>query len=249
MNLENKLKNSTTFVLTKKEINFYFKTPIVYVVAIFFIFMLSLLFIGTNTWFYAGQSDFKSFFLNIPLLFCIIIPMLTMNAWADEKKQFTDKLLFALPISTSGIVAGKYLSLIFIWFILLLISTIIPLSVFSLGYFSIASFVLSLFSVFLFGSGVMAISLGLSSLSKHSAINFLISFMSISFFTLIHFAIQYFESNSFIANTINYFSFIRHFESAARGIFDSRDFIFYFILIIFGFELNTFILQSQRNSR
>lgn len=249
MNSEKSLMNNPIIVLIKKEFIYHCKTPVIYGAALFFVLLSGGLFIGNNIWLYSGQSDFKSFFLNMPVLFCIIVPILTMNSWADEKKQFTDKLLFSLPISIRGIVLGKYLSLIAIWFLILSLTMIIPITVFSLGYFSIPSFFLSWISVFLFGAGVIAISLGCAAISRHSAVNFLISLLIISFFTFIHLLMQHFETHTFITAILNYFSFTRHFESAARGVFDSRDFIFYFILIGFGIEVNTFILQIERDKR
>lgn len=249
MNSEQSFMNNPIIVLIKKEFIYHCKSPVIYGAALFFVLLSGSLFIGNNTWFYSRQSDFKSFFLNMPVLFCILIPILTMNSWADEKKQFTDKLLFSLPVSMRGIVLGKYLSLIALWFIILALTMVIPITVFALGYFSIPSFFLSWISIFLFGAGVIAISLGLAAVSRHSAVNFLISLVIISFFTFIHIIIQNFENYVFITRILSYFSFTRHFESAARGIFDSRDFIFYFILIAFGIEVNTFILQIQRDKQ
>lgn len=249
MNSEKSLMSNPIIILIKKEFIYHCKTPVSYGAALFFVLLSGILFIGNNTWLYSGQSDFKIFFLNMPVLFCVMIPLLTMNSWADEKKQFTDKLLFSLPISIRGIVLGKYLSLIALWFLILSLTMIIPISVFSLGYFSIPSFFLSWISVFLFGTGIIAISLAIAAVSRHSAVNFLISFLIISFFTFIHLLMQQFENYSFITAVLNYFSFIRHFESAARGVFDSRDFIFYFILVAFGIELNTFILQIEKDKR
>lgn len=235
--------------LFKKEFLSFCTMPVLYGAALFFVLGSGLLFIGGTSWFYAGQSDLRAFFLNIPILCCVVIPMFTMSIWADEKKQHTDKLLFSFPISIRGIVLAKYLSLIAAWFLLLILSAVIPVSVFRLGYFSLSSFFLSYCAVFFFGSGVIAFSSALSSLTSHSAINFLLSFLTVLFFTFIHTALFKTENLNFIKTVLNYLSFTLHFESSARGIFDSRDFVFYFVLIALGIELNVFILQIQRSSR
>lgn len=240
---------NSIFFLFKKEFAALCTAPVVYGAALFFILGGGLLFIGGGNWFYAAQSDLRMFFLNMPILFCVIIPMLTMSVWADEKKQYTDKLLFSFPISIRGIVSGKYLSVIAVWFFILLLSMVTPLSVFRLGYFSLSSFFISYCAVFFFGSGVLAISLALSAVSNYTAINFLLSFLCVSFFTFIHVSVLKIQYSGFIKTILNYLSFTLHFESSARGIFDSRDFIFYFILIMTGIELNVFILQIQRNKR
>jgi len=183
----------------------------------------------------------------MPLLFCVVIPMLTMSSWSDEKKQFTDKFLFSLPVSIRYIVLGKYLSLILIWSIMLALSLVIPLSVFSLAYFDSGSFFVSYISIFLFGAGIISISLGLSAVSGKPEINFLLSFLTVLFFTIIYPLTR--NLTLLLNEIISYLSFSSHFESAARGLFDSRDIIFYLILVALGIELNVFILTQQRNVR
>ncbi|UTC61845.1 ABC transporter permease subunit [Treponema sp. OMZ 787] len=248
MNLE-KTNKSLLFFIAKKEFKMMYKSSSFYASSLFFLSGAALAFIGTDSWFNAGLSDLKPFFLNIPFLLCVVIPMLTMSVWSDEKKQFTDKLLFSLPVSIRYLVLGKYLSLILVWSIMLGLSLVIPLSVFSLVYFDAGSFFVSYFSVFLFGAGIISISLGLSALSSKTEINFLLSFLTVLFFTLIYPLTKNLNFPILLNSFIGYLSFSSHFESAARGLLDSRDLIFYFVLMVLGIELNVFILTKQRNVR
>ncbi len=243
------LKTNLLFILAKKEFRLLYKSPVLYAVIIFFILSAALLFIGGDAWFNAGLSDFRSFFLPMPFLFCVIIPMLTMNLWAEEKKHFTDKLLFSFPVSFRQIVFAKYLNLIFVWFLILCLSLLIPFSVFSLGYFSLGAFFISYLAMFFFGAGLISISSAVSLISKHSPINFLFSFLIILFFILFTNFFKFSAGNNFLRPVLEYFSFASHFETSARGIFDSRDFIFYFILIALGLELSVLILNLQKHSR
>ena len=185
----------------------------------------------------------------MPLLFCVVIPMLTMSSWSDEKKQFTDKFLFSLPVSIHYIVLGKYLSLILIWSIMLVLSLVIPLSVFSLAYFDSGSFFVSYISIFLFGAGIISISLGLSAVSGKPEINFLLSFLTVLFFTIIYPLTKNLNLPVLPNKIIAYLSFSSHFESAARGIFDTRDFFFYILLIVAAQGLSVFLLYVQEESR
>lgn len=144
---------------------------------------------------------------------------------------------------------GKYFSLILIWSIMLGLSLIIPISVFSLAYFDAGSFFVSYFSVFLFGAGIISLSLGLSALSSKPEINFLLSFLTILFFIFIYPLTKNLNFPILLNKIISYLSFSSHFDSAARGILDSRDLMFYFILTALGLELNVFILTRQRDVR
>jgi ABC-2 type transport system permease protein len=57
-----------------------------------------------------------------PFLLLFIIPAITMTAWADEKRQGTDELLFTLPASDFEILLGKYLALVLVYSIALAFS-------------------------------------------------------------------------------------------------------------------------------
>ncbi len=58
-----------------------------------------------------------------PALLLVFIPAITMNVWAEEKRQGTDAILFTLPASDLEIMLGKYLSVAAVYTIALLFST------------------------------------------------------------------------------------------------------------------------------
>ncbi len=57
-----------------------------------------------------GSPKFEYVLRNMSFIFLIIVPVLTMRVIAEEKRQKTDQLLYALPVSTTKIVLGKYLA-------------------------------------------------------------------------------------------------------------------------------------------
>ncbi len=235
--------------LCKKELRDLFFSPVAYIAVIVLHLGLALPFIGSGYWFSAGFSDFRPFFLHFPFLFCFVFPLLTMNSWTDEQKHRTDRLLSIYPVPLAVIVTGKYAALC-LWFMLMLvISLCIPLSVLPLVYFDAASFLLSYSALVFFGAALLAVSLALSSISAHTPLSFLLSFFVCLFFTVSHAFAAVFSLPPFIAAFLRYCSFPLHFESAARGIFDTRDFFFYIMLIICGIALNLFILAEKESRR
>jgi ABC-2 type transport system permease protein len=91
-----------------REVKSYFITPIGYI------------FVGTcsalsGIFFYimtlaAGSSDITSVFAAMFFVLMILVPLLTMRMFAEEKKRGTDKLLFSAPVGTSEIVLAKFFS-------------------------------------------------------------------------------------------------------------------------------------------
>ena len=59
-----------------------------------------------------SYPQFEYVLSSITFLYLIIIPVLTMRSVAEERRQKTDQLLYALPLSTGKIVIGKYLAML-----------------------------------------------------------------------------------------------------------------------------------------
>ena len=97
----------------------------------FYLFAAALLcFVGIGATIYNIQASFANFeyvlnFVSIGLV--VIIPVLTMRSFAEERKQKTDKLLYSLPLTTWQIVAGKYIALVVMFLVPMVIIAIYPL--------------------------------------------------------------------------------------------------------------------------
>lgn len=229
-----------------KELHMRVYSPVLYVAVSVLYLASALPFVGSGYWFSAGLSDFRSFFLNLPFLFCIIIPLLAMNSWTDEKKYGTDRLLASYPVGTVLLACAKYAALLVCVAGTATLVLCIPLSVVPLVYFDFSPFFLSYCAVLFFGAALSAWALALSNICPHAAISFLLTFFTGLFFTAPHVLSYVFPLPLWVVKTLRYLSFTLHFESAARGIFDTRDFFFYALSIIAAQGLAVFLLRIQK---
>ncbi|MCD7785942.1 MAG: ABC transporter permease [Oscillospiraceae bacterium] len=104
------------------------------------------------------------------LILIIIVPILTMRVVAEEKRQKTDQLLYALPISTTQVVVGKYLALLTIFLIPLCIVSIYPLIFAQFGDVYLPTSYGSIFAFFVMGAALIAIGVFISSLTENQGI-------------------------------------------------------------------------------
>ena len=89
-----------------------------------------LLFTGIGALIYninASIANFEYVLSFISILFVVLIPLLTMRAMAEERRQRTDQLLLSLPISTADIILGKFLSLMTVFCLPVLLICLYPL--------------------------------------------------------------------------------------------------------------------------
>ncbi len=104
------------------------------------------------------------------LILIIIVPILTMRVVAEEKRQKTDQLLYALPISTTQVVIGKYLSLLTVFLIPLCVVSIYPLIFSQYGDVYLPTSYGSIFAFFMMGAALISIGTFISSLTENQGI-------------------------------------------------------------------------------
>ncbi len=93
----------------RHELQSYFTTPVGYVFLLMYTLLTGVVVVSVNI----GQEMSASMNLTLsamqlPLM--LIIPLLTMRLFAEEKRMRTDQLLFTVPVRCGAIVLGKMLA-------------------------------------------------------------------------------------------------------------------------------------------
>ena len=93
----------------KKELKSYFLSPIGYVVVGILLLVCTVFFYLTTVQY--GSVDLGALYFYAVLYgFFIIIPILTMRMFAEERKSGTEQLILTSPVSIAGVVFGKFLA-------------------------------------------------------------------------------------------------------------------------------------------
>ena len=175
------------------------------------------------------------------IILLMIMPLLTMRSFAEEKRNRTLRLLVSAPLSMSEIVLGKFLGLMLFVFILLTMLMLMPLSLY-LGTSLDSGKLLSIYlGMLLLLATFTAIGLYLSSLTENQTIA-AISTFGVLFMLWIIDWLGGSVSNGH--SVLSYLSLLQHHQSMLEGIFNSSD-IAYYLLLIVGFLVLT-IRQLDR---
>lgn len=151
--------------ILKHELKQYFHSLTAYVFGAFL-----LVFVGIGAMFYnlnAAYSNFEYVLSFSSLVFVVIVPILTMRVIAEERKQKTDQLLYSLPVSTTKIILGKYLSLLVLYLIPLLLICTYPLIFSQFGEVYLLTSYGSLIAYFVMGAALIAVGVFISSLTEN----------------------------------------------------------------------------------
>ena len=115
-------------------------------------------------------AEFQYVLQNMSFLFIFIIPVVTMRVWAEERRQKTEQLLYALPISTTQVILGKYAALLLVFLIPLCFVALYPLLFSQFGEVYLPTAYGSLFAFFLLGAALIAVGVFLSSLTDNQGL-------------------------------------------------------------------------------
>ena len=96
------------FAIYKKELRSFFITPIGYIYTGAFLGLAAL--ICCYTTLLSSSYDTTSYFTVMMFAMGILIPLLTMRLFAEEKKLRTEQLLLTAPVTITGMVMGKFLA-------------------------------------------------------------------------------------------------------------------------------------------
>lgn len=169
------------------------------------------------------------------IIYILMIPLLTMRTFAEERAQGTIELLLTSPVSAGELVAGKYLAVLGMLGILTVINAIYPAMLFIYGDPELWQTLSGLLSLFLLGAALGALGCFVSSLTKSQA---LAAFILV----VINLVVLLFDRLGNYAGTGGLSEFVRflgsqpHFENGLLGKVYSEDlayFVCFSVLFLF----------------
>lgn len=92
----------------KRELRSYFTGVIGYVFLVIYLAIAGILFSYTTM--FSMSSDVTNFFTLMLIFSAIVLPLLTMKSFSEERKTKTEQLILTAPISLPAMVFGKFLA-------------------------------------------------------------------------------------------------------------------------------------------
>ncbi|MFQ5743314.1 MAG: ABC transporter permease [Acidobacteriota bacterium] len=254
---------SNIWAIAYKDLRAYFVSPIAYVVLAGF-----LLLSGWFFWIYLAQFSqmvtlyssvqrpdlLEQFNLNdmvmAPLLqnmviiFLILLPLVTMRLFAEERSNKTDELLLTSPISTLEITFGKFLGAGLFYALMLVLTGLYPAILLYYGDPEVGPILTGYLGLLLVGLSFVALGLFTSTLTDNQIVAAVSAFVAL----LLFFAIGW-PANTVGATTgavLRYLSLTEHFQSMVKGLLEGPDLIYYLSLIAFALFLTQRSLESLR---
>lgn len=203
----------------RKELAYYFATPIAYIVLALFVLGISLfLWVIPGEWniIDSGYANADGLFAIAPWLLILVCPALTMRLFAEERQSGTWDVLRSLPTTISRIVWAKYLAALTVMVIALLPCVVHLFVVYAIaepvGNVDTGAFAGSMVGLLLLAAAMLGVSLLCAASTTNQIVAFILG--AVVCFALYWLLMQ------------------EHFQSLARGVIDAKDVFFFACMAI-----------------
>ncbi len=251
----------SAWVIAKRDMGSYFNSPVFYVVTTVFLVIYSFIFSQILTFFSfqsVQASQFRGMniglnlnemviepsFHNMAVTLLLIIPILTMRSFADEKKSKTYTLLLSSPIDLKEIILGKFLACMSVVTVMILLSSYSIGFLMILGEPEVGPIVTSYLGTLLMAGCYVSMGIFASSLTDNQIIAAVIAFGLSLFMWIIGWASQ--AASAGLGEVLQFLSLVDHMQRFLKGIIDTSDVIYYLSFILFNLFLTHRVLDSQR---
>lgn len=235
------------FAIYKKELRSYFTNAIGYVYIGVFLAVSAAL--CSYTTLQQNSYSTSMYFIFLIYSFIILIPLLTMRLFSEEKKMKTEQLLLTAPVTITGMVFGKYLAAFTLFLSSVLVSCVNLFPLYVLGAaqntadpdsikfigVNTPQIIGSLLGIILIGAAMIAVGMLISSLTENQLSAAVITIAVIASMLVINMVVTMGDDNEgtrvigsyVVRSVLSWFSIFSRFGNFGYGILDFSSLLYY----------------------
>ena len=209
----------------KKEMRSYFTSAIGYVFLVLYLALGGAVFCYTTL--FSMSADVTPFFTYMIIFSAIILPLLTMKSFSEERKIKTEQLLLTAPISIIGMVFGKFLAAYTMFAGCMIFNSLYFLI---LNHYAALKFLIllgNLFAILLVGMVFISIGLFVSSITENQLASAVGTIAIILAFLFIGVLSSLLPSSYWLRYVLDFISVFSRFQGFVNGYFDIASLVYY----------------------
>lgn len=180
----------------------------------------------------------------LTVVLLLLIPLITMRLYAEEKRSGTIELLMTSPLTDLQIIFGKFLGALALYVVLIILTFGYIGTLFLYGNPDAKPLLAVALGILLFGAALLALGMWISTLTKNQIIAATVSFVAFLLLYVFNWVSAY--SSSDAGRLFSYLSLTTHFDSFAKGVIDLKDLVYYLSVIAFGLFLTARSVQALK---
>jgi gliding motility-associated transport system permease protein len=197
-----------------------------------------------TTWLNLNDAVISPLLQNLSVVLLIVVPMITMRSFAEERSAGTYELLFTSPIRVTQIVVGKFLAGTALVTLMVGLTLLFPAVLMLYGNPETGLIVSGYLALYLTAVAYVAVGNFASSLTS----NQIIAAVSALVILLLLFVVSWPAEGAgeTVKQLLTYLSVTEHFSSMMRGVIDTQDLVYFASLSVVFLFLNHRAVESAR---
>ncbi|MFN8672689.1 MAG: ABC transporter permease [Candidatus Sericytochromatia bacterium] len=248
--------------ILKKELKSFFYSPIAYVVItmfsiingyFFFALMMNfadwsrqVLMNNPNAVININEVVLRQLFGNMNFITLLMLPILTMKLFSEEKKTGTFELITTYPIKDIDLVLGKILSAVTVFSIMLLLTLLYPTFIYMYSNLDFGMSIAAYLGTFLLGVSFISLGTFISALTENQIVSAIVSFGVLLLFWVLNLMGKLSFSEGLLSEVFKQLSLTTHYENFSKGIIDISDITYYLSFIALSIFLTLRALESKK---
>ena len=245
----------------KKEMRLYFTSPVAYVVVTIFLLIAGYFFYSIFAFFTLASmqsamnpamardlnvtdSVMRPLFSNVSVILLLLLPLLTMRLFAEERRSGTIELLLTFPVRDGAVLIGKYLAAFALYAVMLGLTVLYPGIVAYFARLETGPVFTGYLGLLLMGAAFIAVGIFTSSLTENQIVAAITTFGTLLIFWILGWSADY--AGGAVGRGLQHLSILEHNESFAKGVLDTKDIIYYLNFTILALFLALRSLEARR---
>ena len=245
----------------KKEMRLYFSSPVAWVVMTIFLFIAGYFFYSIFAFYTLASmqsamnpqmgrdlnvtdSVLRPLFSNMSVILLLLMPLITMRLFAEERRSGTIELMLTYPVRDGAVLVAKYLAALALYALMLGLTLLYPGIVVYFTRVEWGPLLTGYLGLFLMGATFLAVGIFASSLTENQIVASITTFGVLLFLWVVGWSAEYVGGTW--GRVLSHLSLLDHFDTFARGVLDTKDVIYYVNVTIVALFLTLRSLEARR---
>ena len=228
-------------LIFKKEFKDYFASPIAYIVIAVFLIVTGWHFLPT--FFLFDQADLRRFFNLLPIVFALVVPIITMRLFSEELNVGSWELLLTLPVTFRDIIIGKFMAAVAFVVAILIPTLSYPIFISFIGDLDWGAVIGGYVGAVFLGGAYAAIGLFASALTRNQIIACIVAMVICVALALLDWVVFFLPQS--MVDVVAHISAYAHFTNIAKGIVDTRDIIYFLSISFLGMYATLLVMEEK----
>ncbi len=245
----------------KKEMRLYFTSPVAWVVMTIFLFIAGYFFYSIFAFYTMASmqsamnpqmgrdlnvtdSVLRPLFSNMSVILLLLMPLITMRLFAEERRSGTIELMLTYPVRDGAVLIAKYMSALALYVLMLGLTLLYPGIVVYFTRLEWGPLLTGYLGLLLMGATFLAVGTFASSLTENQIVASITTFGVLLFLWVVGWSAEYVGGGW--GRVLSHLSLLDHFDTFARGVLDTKDVIYYLNVTIVALFLTLRSLEARR---